>query len=396
MSPSAVEEPVSNGATKGLKTHHGDTSKRTTEGVSNVGFERQFGDFTIPDLAMARMKKAGIDMSKGYPEYPPANITLEDVQNLQPEPIDFVDRGSKADKEKKALFGAAKHVKHLSYHCGTEIIGLQLKDLNETQLDELALLVAERGVVFFRDQDLSPQQQRDVTGHFGPIFPQNAHVPGVPEVSVIWAEYFAKGVRKPTFRTPFQGWHTDLVHLPQTFGITHLHYDTVPEFGGDLLWSSGAAAYCKLSHAFRKFLDGKMAVMRSGDPYIDPKDPGAGPKYREEIHPIVRVHPATGWKVLFVNRPWVLRIIGLEKVESDMVLKYLADVYEHSIDIQCRFNWTPGTSAIWDNRCTLHNASWDYENRVQRHGTRVATIAEKPYFDESAVSMRVALGLEDD
>jgi alpha-ketoglutarate-dependent taurine dioxygenase len=143
---------------------------------------------------------------------------------------------------------------------------------------------------------------------------------------------------------------SDIVHLKQNFGITHLHYDTVPPYGGDILWASGYAAYNKLSPSFREFIDGKMAVMRSGDPYIDENDPGAGPKYVEKIHPIVRVHPATGWKCLYVNGPWVLRILGLEKAESDMVIKHLVNIYENSIDIQCRWHWTPGTSALWDNR----------------------------------------------
>ncbi|KAJ8107073.1 hypothetical protein ONZ43_g6850 [Nemania bipapillata] len=358
--------------------------------------ERRFGNFTIPDVARQRMEKAGIDLSRGYPEYPSDLVYKQEVAALQPGPVEFSDPGLRADKEKKALFGAAKEVRHLTFHCGTEIVGLQLKDLTTQQKDELALLVSERGVVFFRDQDLSPQQQRDVTAHFGPVFPQNAHVPGVPEVSVIWSQYFASAIRKPTFRTPFQGWHTDLVHLPQTFGITHLHYDTVPPHGGDILWASGYAAYCKLSPDFRKFIDGKKAVMRSGDSYLDRDDATTGRQPVEEIHPIVRVHPVTGWKCLFVNRPWTLRIIGLEKAESDMVLQYLFNVYENTIDIQCRWRWTPGTSALWDNRCTLHNASWDYENRVTRHGTRVATVAEKPYFDANAPTMREALGLEDE
>lgn len=132
--------------------------------------ERRFGAFTIPDVGRQRMEKAGIDLSQGYPEYPGDLIYKQDVAALQPEPVEFYDAGLRADKEKKALFGAAKEVRHLTFHCGTEIVGLQLKDLTKQQLDELALLVSERGVVFFRDQDLSPQQQRDVTAHFGPVF----------------------------------------------------------------------------------------------------------------------------------------------------------------------------------------------------------------------------------
>jgi alpha-ketoglutarate-dependent taurine dioxygenase len=158
------------------------------------------------------------------------------------------------------------------------------------------------------------------------------------------------------------------------YSVTHLHNDTIPKIGGDTLWASGYAAYEKLSPAFRKMIDGKEAVYRSA-------------------HALVRVHPATGWKALWVNRGLTLRIVGLDKAESDLILGYLYDVYEKNVDIQVRFKWTPGTSALWDNRITIHNASWDYEGNEPRHGTRVTALAEKPFFDVKAPTRRQALGL---
>jgi alpha-ketoglutarate-dependent taurine dioxygenase len=89
-------------------------------------------------------------------------------------------------------------------------------------------------------------------------------------------------------------------------------------------------------------------------------------------------------------------IVGLDKAESDLILNYLYDVYENNVDIQVRFKWTARTSALWDNRITIHNASWDYEGAQPRHGTRVTSLAEKPYFVESAPTRREALGLADD
>lgn len=88
-------------------------------------------------------------------------------------------------------------------------------------------------------------------------------------------------------------------------------------------------------------------------------------------------------------------IVGLDKAESDLILGYLCDVYEKNIDIQVRFKWTPRTSALWDNRITIHNASFDYELGEPRHGTRVTGLAEKPFFDEKAPTRREALGLND-
>lgn len=164
---------------------------------------------------------------------------------------------------------------------------------------------------------------------------------------------------------------TASVHERQPAGITHLHNDTVPEVGGDTLWASGYAvstqssassfllpytddgsiqAYEKLSPEFRKIIDGRYAVYRSAHAYLDRNDPTAGPKYIERTHPLVRTHPATGWKALWVNRPMTVRIVGLDKGESDAILDYLYKVYEENVDIQCRFKWTPGTSALWDNR----------------------------------------------
>lgn len=205
-----------------------------------------------------------------------------------------------------------------------------------------------------------------------------------------------------------------MVHELQPAGITHLHNDTVPNIGGDTLWASGYSAYSKLSPDFRALIDGKKAIFRSAHPYLDRKNPEAGPQYVERIHPIVRVHPATGWKSLYVNRAMTESIVGLDKAESDLILGYLYDVYEKNVDIQLRFKWTPGTSALWDNRyvyhvemhgaeisksnthrITIHNASWDYEGREPRHGTRVTSLAETPYYDEKAPTRREALGLPD-
>ena len=107
------------------------------------------------------------------------------------------------------------------------------------------------------------------------------------------------------------------MHERQPAGITHLHNDTVPPIGGDTLWASGYGAYEKLSPEFRKFIDGRQAVYRSAHQYLDREDPTAGPRYIERTHPLVRVHPATGWRALWVNRAMTLRIVGLDKAESD-------------------------------------------------------------------------------
>jgi len=350
----------------------------------------------LPPNTKARLEKAGIDLSAGYPYRPAKPLYLDDIYNIRNQDREHVDPGSRADPEKKALLSAAKEVIHLTSHIGTEIVGLQLKDLTDQQKDELGLLIAERSVVFFRDQDISPQQQKELGQWYGEIeiHPQVPQVPGVPGVTVIWPALQA--TENPAhFRKPggASRWHTDLVHEKQPAGVTHLHNDTIPTIGGDTLWASGYGAYEKLSPEFRKIIDGRTAIYRSAHPYLDRNNPTSGPKYLEREHPLVRVHPATGWKALWVNRAMTDRIVGLDKAESDLILGYLFDVFEKNVDIQVRFKWTPRTSALWDNRITIHNASWDYEGNEPRHGTRVTALGEKPYFDAKAPTRREALGL---
>lgn len=123
----------------------------------------------LPPTSRERLEKAGIDIVKGYPYRPSRPLYLDDVYSIRDYDRPHIDPGTRADPEKKALLSAAKEVIHLTRHIGTEIVGLQLKDLTDQQKDELGLLIAERSVVFFRDQDISPQQQKALGEWFGEI-----------------------------------------------------------------------------------------------------------------------------------------------------------------------------------------------------------------------------------
>lgn len=184
----------------------------------------------LPAAARARLEKAGIDLSNGYPQRPAAPLYLDDATQIRSVEREHVDAGARADKSKNALLSAAKEVIHLTAHIGTEIVGLQLKDLTDQQRDELALLIAERSVVFFRDQDISPQEQKKLGEHYGEIEihvsemslqrlasrgttdlskPQVPHVPDVPGVTIIWPALQATE-RPATFRQPggASRWHS--------------------------------------------------------------------------------------------------------------------------------------------------------------------------------------------
>lgn len=143
----------------------------------------------LPAAARARLEKAGVDLSNGYPYRPARPLYLQDAFAVRNEPWIHNDAGARAaktDKSKSSLLSAATNVRHLTGHIGTEIEGLQLKDLTNQQRDELALLIAERSVVFFRDQDITPQQQKELGEYYGKIevHPQVPQVPGVEGVTV--------------------------------------------------------------------------------------------------------------------------------------------------------------------------------------------------------------------
>lgn len=405
-----IEELIRNHKELNITRHRSD-KLALRSGPDPAGLE------ILPDSSRRRLEEGGIDVSRGYPEVPDRSqipVYIDQAYAIRNYDVPFIERGKQADPEKRALFSAAKEIVHLTKNVGTEIVGLQLEDLTDQQKDELALLIAERVVVFFRDQKLSPRSQLELGEYYGnvEIHPQTPQVPGLPGATVIWNDYKIKQGLTLNFsnnnlgnwdvsKNPAIGnqvWHTDLVHERQPAGYTHLHLDAIPEFGGDTMWASGYGAYDKLSDEFKQLLDGKEAVYISAHGYLDRDDPFAGPQKVERIHPLVRTHPATGWKYLFVNRAMTKRILGFSPVESDLILNYLFDVYEKNADIQVRFKWSNtkpgyGTSAIWDNRISQHRAVWDHEGKEPRHGTRVTSLAEKPYFNPESKSQRESLGL---
>lgn len=131
--------------------------------------EPQKDTLDLPEPTRQRLERAGIDLSNGYPYRPARPLYLQDVYEIRNNDRPHKDPGTRADKAKRALLSAASKVTDLTTHIGTEIEGLQLKDLTNEQKDELGLLIAERSVVFFRDQDISPQQQKELGEWYGEI-----------------------------------------------------------------------------------------------------------------------------------------------------------------------------------------------------------------------------------
>ncbi|KAL2276382.1 hypothetical protein FJTKL_00973 [Diaporthe vaccinii] len=211
--------------------------------------------------------------------------------------------------------------------------------------NELALLIAERGVVVFRDQDfkdIGPEKQKEFGQYFGRL------------------------------------------HVHVNPGITLLTLLEVPETGGDTGWTSQAAAYDRLSEPLKAFLEGLRAEHSGFQQAENARRDGHFVR-REPVkrnHPIVRVHPVTKQKVLFVNPGFTRRIVGLKDEESDAILQLLYKHIAQSQDIQARVKWDDRTVALWDNRVTAHTAISDYdvsdEGEGLRQGFRITTLAEVP------------------
>jgi taurine dioxygenase len=257
---------------------------------------------------------------------------------------------------------------------GAEIDGIDLaQPLGNRQIDELHRALAENLVIFFRDQQLSEDQHLAFGRLFGElhIHPAAPSVAGKPELMIIHAD-------KDSPRANGEGWHSDVScdTAPPMGSILYIR--KCPPYGGDTLFASMYAAYDALSDRMKTYLDG-LTAEHSGDHYRGQyANYGIADKaeYPRAEHPVVRTHPVTGKKALYVNKGFTRRIIGIPLDESEGILDYL---YEHMANplFQCRFRWQENSIAFWDNRCVQHHAMWDYWPHT-RSGNRVTVRGDRP------------------
>ncbi len=267
-------------------------------------------------------------------------------------------------------------VKPLTAAIGAEVDGDDLaQPLCEATFDALHQALMAHQVIFFRDQVMSLDQHRDFGRRFGQlhIHPAAPGPEGHPEILVIHADENSKHVAG-------QGWHTDVSCdvEPPMGSILHIH--TAPEIGGDTLFSNMYAAHDALSERMQAFLGGLTALHRSEHVHkgrYGQKDTLRDDDFPEAIHPIVRTHPVTGRKGLYVNAAFTTRIKELSRAESDDILRMLYNHIARGVQFQCRFRWENNSVAFWDNRCTQHHAAWDYYPNV-RHGYRVTVQGDRP------------------
>ncbi|HET6306890.1 MAG TPA: TauD/TfdA family dioxygenase [Rhodopila sp.] len=271
---------------------------------------------------------------------------------------------------------ATIQVKPVTPHLGAEISGVDLRQtLTNAQVNDLHTALNTHQVLFFRDQPITLDQQKALGRHFGDlhIHPNTPGPEGHPEILPIHADANSK-------RIAGEHWHSDVSCDPEPPLGSVLYLHTIPELGGDTLFASQTAAYDALSPAFKTFLEGLTATHSGDRSYrrtnrllgIDDRDR----VFPQAVHPVIRTHPGSGRKALFVNETFTMRINELSEEESDAVLRFL---YAHATKpaFQVRFRWQPHSIAFWDNRAVQHIAMWDYFPQV-RSGSRVTIKGDRP------------------
>jgi len=328
--------------------------------------------------------KDGFEAAK-YPNYLP---TWNPEQKYPPlQPFEHYDHGKDAVTNYPELLPEGVIKTDLTPTIGTEIRGVQLSSLSDAGKDQLARFVAERKVVAFRDQDFADlpiEKALEFGSYFGRhhIHPASGSPEGHPEIHLVHrgagdktAEAFFEK------RTSSVAWHSDVSYEQQPPGTTFLYILDKPDTGGDTLFVNQVEAYNRLSPAFQERLHG-LKVVHSGIEQVAASKAKGSIVRREPVaneHPLVRTHPVTGEKALYVNAQFSRHVVGYKQEESDALLKFLYDHIGYGADFQARVKWEERTVVVWDNRVTAHSALVDWHGGQRRHLARITPQAEQPY-----------------
>lgn len=262
-------------------------------------------------------------------------------------------------------------IEHMTPSIGSEIHDLNLSDPSAVAEHAQALrtALAERQVLFFRDQDLTPDAQVQFARIFGEVLPVSSTFPVHPD------NRYLELLISQGKRTGTDVWHADLTWQNNPPAATCLYAVDVPEVGGDTMWASMATAFESLSPSIRSYLGGMTAVHNWEVPELmrSLKSQENGMQRYQEMRreyppidqPVVLSHPITGRKQLFVNSLYTTSINGMTRDESACWVAYLSDLAKVP-EWQVRFRWRKGAVAVWDNIATQHYAVNDYHPAARR------------------------------
>lgn len=242
-------------------------------------------------------------------------------------------------------------VTRLAGALGAEIRGPDISNPGQGDIDAIRSLLLEHMVIFLPDQAVTQEQHIAFGRQFGEL---EGH-PNLDNASELPPEIFEL---RATQGGVADEWHTDLTFQEKPALMSILHMVKCPAIGGDTMWSSLYAAYDELSDPIKSLCDG-LTALHDALPHNHPE--------QTSIHPVVRVHPVTGRKVLYVNEHFTRRIVELNATESEALLTYLTR-WVSNPRFTVRYHWHPGTIGIWDNRCTQHFVLNDFEGErvIQR------------------------------
>lgn len=267
----------------------------------------------------------------------------------------------------------ALSIRRLAGELGAEVAGVALAGLeDDAAWAAIHRAFLEHAVLVFRGQALEPADLMRVGARFGPP----CHYPFVTGMAGF--PYIFEVVKEPGETRNFGGnWHSDTTYLAQPPLATLLYAVETPAWGGDTLFASTRAAYAALSGGLQRLVDGLAGVnsaglkhgggrthMHKGIGSMQIHDTDAAERMEAE-HPVVRTHPETGRKALYLSRSHTVRFRGWSEEESRALIDYL-QVHQTRPEFTCRVSWSPGTLLIWDNRCTQHNAVNDYHGQRRR------------------------------
>jgi len=283
----------------------------------------------------------------------------------------------------------------------TPVIGAEIGDVDLSQpLDprtfaEIRDAIRRYRVIFFRDQALSNDALKAFGRNFGPLTPAHPIAEGLEAHPEIWErtidEYRVRRAHNdalPPGRTPhrdYKGWHIDITFVANPNAYSILYGVEIPPYGGDTLFSNLIEAYRGLSAPIQQLIDGLQAVHRTSAYDVagqrKPRRDGQATGPFVTLHPLVRLHPETGEKLLFLNPGTTSHIVGLKERESQALLDLLYGELTRP-EYQVRFHWRPKSLVVWDNQAVAHAGPIDYAHfdlpRAVRRITTAGTLPQGP------------------